>query len=326
MKTAAEIFSALGERFESFGRDDASRNIIAEATARNGWFTAEDILYAVDALRAEMLQEEKLSAWLSAYDFSGKTQKRVAIIMAGNIPLVGFFDLLCVLASGHAALVKPSNKDSVLMRYVIDALRDIEPRIPIDSYSDGCEIDAIIATGSNNTKRYFSSEFADKPSLLRGNRHSAAVLSGDESAAELDGLQSDIFRYSGLGCRNVSLLLVPRGYVPNIGAVPVNRKYAGNYRQTKALLTMTRQKFTDNSICLLTESDQFPASLSTISYFEYGSLSEAEEWLTAHDDELQCVVSNCINHPRRVAFGEAQRPRLTDYPDDNDVMRFLQSI
>ena len=327
MKSATEIFSELGERLAAFGDDIKTREIIDAAHAANGWFMPEDIRYAVNALREDMLQRDKLAEWLSKYDIDAdKPQKMVAIIMAGNIPLVGFFDLLCTVASGHRAIVKPSGKDSVLMNHIIDTLRLIDPQIAIGEYDATGEIDAVIATGSDNAKRLFKSAFAGRPSLLRGSRHSAAVLSGRETDADIAGLSADIFRYSGLGCRNVSLLFVPRGYIPKIEAANVNGKYINNYHQNRALLTMTGAAHRDMGKFILEQGDEFPTAISTIRYVEYETTAQVCEWLANRDDELQCVVTECIEHPRRVPFGMAQRPRLTDYPDDIDVMAFLQSI
>ena len=327
MKTPSDIFSELGERLAAFGNDAATSDVIAAAYTANDWFTPEDIRFAVNALREDMLQRDKLTAWLSQYDIPDvERQKNVAIIMAGNIPLVGFFDLLCVIASGNRAIIKPSSKDSVLMSYIADTLRQIEPQIAIEAYDAANRTDAVIATGSDNAKRLFKSAFSGKPSLLRGNRHSVAVLSGHETDKDIAGLNEDIFRYSGLGCRNVSMLFVPRGYIPKIEATTINDKYLNNYRQNRALLSMIGTPHTDMGGYILQQSDEFPTAISTVCYVEYDTLSEVAEWLANHDNELQCVVTECIEHPRRVPFGQAQHPRLTDYPDDNDVMAFLLSI
>ena len=328
MKRPLDIFVALGERLAYFGEDAVSRAVMERAEAENGWFTAADVRYAVRSIREDMLRREKLEPWLASYglpDAAPAKPKRVAIIMAGNIPLVGFFDLLCVVASGNHAAVKMASKDRVLMSYVIELLRDIEPEILLSEYVDE-PVDAVIATGSDNANRYFRSRFADVPSLLRGNRHSVAVLTGDESAEQLRALSEDIYRYSGLGCRNVSLIFAPDGCDVELAKCDVCAKYANNFRQTRALLAMGGVKYRESGCSLLVEGEAFSAQLSRINVVRYASLAEVGAWLEAHEEELQCVVSNSIEHSRRVAFGSAQRPTLMDYPDERDVMRFLQAL
>ena len=313
-----------------FGKDARSCKAVDEAVAANEWFTREEICMAVEAIREEMLDRERLCEWLAGYDLAAVRPKRVAVIMAGNIPLVGFFDLLCTLASGHRAIVKPSGKDSVLMRFIVELLLEIEPQTAVeirtDADLDPAEVDAVIATGSDNARRHFESAFAGKPQLLRGSRHSVAVLSGVESAAEIEGLQRDIFSYSGLGCRNVSLIFVPRGCRLRLTGKAANPKYHNNYLQHRALLRMHDEPFTDSGSCLLVAGEEFPTAISCVTLREYDSLAEVDRWLADHDDELQCVVSQCVSHSRRVPFGLSQRPRLTDYPDDVDVMKFLAAL
>ncbi len=328
MKQPLYIFTELGERLATFGEDAASRAVIERAETENGWFTEADVRYAVRAICEDMLCREKLEPWLSSYglpETAPAEPKYVAIIMAGNIPLVGFFDLLCVVASGNHAAVKMSGKDRVLMSYVVEQLRDIEPEILLSEYADEV-VDAVIATGSDNANRYFRSRFADVPSLLRGNRHSVAVLTGDESAEQLRALSEDIYRYSGLGCRNVSLIFAPKGCEIELAECDVCPKYANNLRQTRALLAMGGVEYRESGCSLLVEGAEFSAQLSRINVVRYGSLAEVCAWLESHEEELQCVVSDFVEHSRRVDFGSAQRPALTDYPDDRDVMRFLLDI
>lgn len=328
MKRPLDIFVALGERLATFGEDTPSRTIIERAKAENNWFTEVDVRYAVRAIAEDMLRRERLEPWLASYgviDAVAAEPMRVAIIMAGNIPLVGFFDLLCVVASGNHAAVKMASKDRVLMGYIIEQLREIEPEIPISEYADEA-VDAVIATGSDNANRYFRARFAHVPALLRGNRHSVAVLAGCESAEQLRALSEDIYRYSGLGCRNVSLIFAPEGSEVELVECDVCPKYANNLRQTRALLAMGGVEYRESGCSLLVEGEGFSAQLSRINVVRYRSLAEVSAWLEAHEEELQCVVSDAIEHSRRVAFGSAQRPSLTDYPDDRDVMRFLLEI
>ena len=179
-----DIFSALGYRLAAFGKTPDTVEVVRRAAVENPWFLPQEIIRAVKVIRCEMLERQRLEAWAGAYP-PVRTPKRVLVVMAGNIPLVGFFDLLCVLASGHACRVKPSSKDTVLIGYVVDLLRTIDPAIPLRMAEQGERPDAVIATGSDNANRYFRMLFGGIPSLLRGSRQSVAVLSGRETAAEL---------------------------------------------------------------------------------------------------------------------------------------------
>lgn len=320
-----ELFVTLGQRLADFGQTPQTAAVIRRAVAANPWFLPQEIIQSVDVLRSEMLDRQRLEAWAAAYP-STRTSKRVLVVMAGNIPLVGFFDLLCVLVSGHECWVKTSSKDTALMSYIVDLLKSIDSEVPLRITDSEVRPDAVIATGSDNTNRYFRTLFGGIPSLLRGSRQSVAVLSGEETPAELNGLEEDIFAYSGLGCRNVSLLFLPRGFLPALRCTAVNPKYRNNYLQTRALLRMQGVPFIDLDGALLREERSFPTALSCLHYTFYDTPDEAEEWLASHDGELQCVVSRCVQHSRRVPFGAAQHPLLTDYADDADTMRFLGTI
>lgn len=327
MKNVTEIFAALGGRLSRFGGDDVSRKAVADAVAANEWFAESDIRCAVDAICRQMLQRGKIERWLSRYPAADRAPKRVAIIMAGNIPLVGFFDLLCVIASGNIPCVKYSSKDTVLMEYVVSLLRETEPELQIEYFGQGMAADAVIATGGDSANLYFGTAFAGIPHLLRGSRHSVAVLSGDETDADLRGLSDDMFLYSGLGCRNVSLVFVPRGYLLRLPARRMCRGYHNNYLQCRAMLTMRGAGFEDNGEAVFVRgAAEFPMSLSRINIAEYDSLDDVAQWLSANDGKLQCVVSASAVHHRTVPFGQAQYPSLTDYPDDADVMEFLAKI
>ena len=318
MKHIVDIFSALGERLTRFGSDDESNRIIDEAIAANGWFTRTDILRAVEAIRTEMLDREKLAAWLSHYTKTVEP-KRVAVIMAGNIPLVGFFDLLCVVAAGHECHVKPSSKDSVLMRYIVEQLRDIEPSIAIYDYSADATYDMAIATGGDDANAYFRDHFAGTRTLLRGSRHSVAVLNGNESAEELQALHNDITAYSGLGCRSVSMLFVPRGYVPDFKrGEAANAKLRRNIQAMRATLTIEGAEFWDAGAFIMRRGEDFAQSLAVVTLREYADIEEVKKWIETNAEHIQCVVSHSD-----IPFGRAQYPALTDYADGVDTMRFL---
>ena len=322
MRQTIDTLCRLGERLQAI-----PEAVIDVAVAENPWFTPTSIRAAVEAIRREMLAREKLEAWLAPYAVPVAVPKKVLIILAGNLPLVGFFDLLCVVASGHRCLVKPSSKDRILMAHIIDELRAIDPALPIELYDGTTPPEAVIATGSDNTNRYFRARYGELPTLLRGSRQSVAVLTGEESEEELRGLEQDIWMHHGLGCRNVSLLFLKRGTeFPQIRPQAMHEKYRNNYLQTKALFQMTDQPFIDLDGAVAICQSAFPQALSALSYTYYETDAEVENWLADHDRELQCVVARSINHPRRVDFGQAQSPRLTDYPDAVDVVAFLERI
>lgn len=322
MKNAVEIFAALGERLRDFGTDAVSRRVVEEACRANGWFSPDEIVRSVGAIRTEMLDPGRLSAWLARYPLPVAAPKRVLVVMAGNIPLVGFFDLLCVLAAGHACVVKPSGKDTALVEYVVASLRAIEPHLPVSIGGDS-PVDAVIATGSDNAARYFRAHYAGLPSLLRGSRQSVAVLSGGETPEQLAGLADDIWTYSGLGCRNVSLVFCPEGYELRLTMPAVNEKYRNNYRQRRALCEMTGRPFRDLGAALAVEHRGFPTALSELSVARYRTPEEVAAWLAEHDREVQCVVTEMLPHPRQTEFGRAQSPGLTDWPDGRDVLAWL---
>lgn len=327
MKNTINIFSELNARLQN----GVPQQIAELATTQNSWFSTELIDFAVEAIRRTMLQKELLKEWIAKYEqLPHATLNRVLIVMAGNIPLVGFFDLLCVLMAGDHAIVKPSHKDRVLMEWIIGEILDIEPSIPIYIYNEGDSADKIIATGSDMAVAHFEELYKGKPALLRGSRHSAAIITHDTSNAQMQSLSEDIYTYSGLGCRNISLIFVPSDInlsdinipKPNI---ELNSKYINNYQQTKAIYQLSGVDFHDTSNSCLVESTEFPSSLSTIAIAHYSSMEEVQDWLNKHDKELQCLVAapHTINHPRRVTFGEAQYPTLYDYADGIDTMKFL---
>lgn len=321
---ALDLFSELGRRMERFGEDAPTREIVRRACAANGWFTPQETVRAVRAICDRMLRPELLAGWLERYPAAAP--RRVLVVMAGNIPLVGFFDLLCVVAAGHRCLVKPSSKDRVLMEHVVEQLRAIDPAVAVSFCGEGEPVDALIATGGDNAVRHFRTRYAGIPTLLRGHRQSVAVLSGRETPEQLALLADDIWAYSGLGCRNVSLVWIPEGYELKLKMPEVNRKYVNNYRRERALLAMTGTPFIDLGAAVVVEQREFPVALSRIACARYRSAEEVGQWLAAHDAELQCVVAECVAHSRRVGFGCAQSPGLTDWPDDRDTMAWLATL
>lgn len=323
MVSMVDIFAELGRRLQGFGDDEKSAQVIERSLLANEWFSREDVLMAIGAICEEMLDETKLKAWADYYP-AVKRQKNVGIIMAGNLPLVGFFDMLCVLIAGHRAIIKPSSKDLVLTNYIVDILKDIQCDIPIETLSEDSVVDMVIATGGDVAAQYFKKRYADIPSLIRGSRHSVAVLSGEESDEEMLGLGRDVYSYSGLGCRNVSLIFLPKGWN---GEIPKYKSSLdmkqGTYLSDKALLTMTGVQFIDLDSALAIESRTLPERLCRVHYSYYSDMAEVERWLAENDERVQCVVSQSVKHPRRVGFGRAQYPTLWNYADGVDVMKFL---
>ncbi len=319
-----DIFDQLSLRLAHFGETERSREIIDRAIDDNPWFSMQEISHSIEAIRSEMLHPQRLEQWMAHYPtLPVANPKRVGVIMAGNIPLVGFFDMLCVLMAGHTCYVKPSSKDRILVHYIINELKDIDKSTPIYISQRLDKLDAVIATGGENANRHFKEMFADTKRLLRGSRHSVAVLGGEESYDQLVALGDDIYAYSGLGCRNIAMIFTPRGRNVELPRRETSQKYSNNYRQTRALLTLSDKSFVDNGSSCLVKSEEFPQSLSTISIYEYDSLDQVESWIEEHDSDIQCIVSELITHNRCVGFGKAQQPKLMDYPDAVDVMEFL---
>lgn len=312
----------------------------AVASAHNPWFIAENINYALQTW-AEALTEQHITEWLVPYSDELKPIKeprKVAVVMAGNIPLVGFHDFLCVLISGNRFLGKLSADDAYLLPAVAKLLVTIEPSfepyIEFTAEKPGA-FDAVIATGSNNTSRYFEYYFGPYPHIIRRNRNGIALLTGNESAAELQDLSHDIFRYFDLGCRNVSMIYVPRNYnfTPlaeacrqQYGILCMHHKYMNNYTYQRAILMMNNIPFIDGGFFLITENSSIISPVSVIHYFAYDSLESLHKQLEIEDDNIQCIISSQTNFNRSVPFGKSQQPALWDYADGIDTLKFLTRI
>ena len=320
MKSCVEIFSQLGEELKVL-----PQRIIAEAERQNEWFC--QIPTAIEAICEQMLDPEKIREWIATYPIVPHTPKSVAIIMAGNIPAVGFADLMYTICSGNIPVVKYSSKDRVLMEHIVKTLQVIEPQLVIEQLTDNSRVDAVIATGSDTAALHFKAMFGSIPTLIRGSRHSVAVLSGNESCAELEGLSKDIFTYSGLGCRNVSLIFAPQGFDFQLVVPQMPQGYNNNYRHTRALMTMQGVIFNDCNGALTVEGGaEFPRHISCINICRYNSIDDVKTWLVENKERVQCVVSSENSISGAVAFGRAQYPSLNDYADNVDVMNFLLTL
>jgi len=314
---------------------DGLKHQIKLAEAHNGWFTYENILFCFNNW-SKLLTNKLINEWLLKYEFKFVKPKKVAIIMAGNIPLVGFHDFLSVLLSGHSVLVKQSSNDTHLLPYLAKYLEHIEPDFKgrITFTENKLEdFDAVIATGSNNTARYFEYYFKGKPSIIRKNRNSVAVLSGSESNKDLKGLSEDIFRYYGLGCRNVSKLFVPKGYdfdnffmaIYHWHPIINKAKYANNYDYNKAVYLMSEFDLLENGFLMLKEDRSHASPIATIFYEYYGSKEELQDQLNYDKSKIQCVVSKGFSEDE-IAFGQTQNPSLMAYADNTDTIEFLLRI
>ena len=314
---------------------DDFASLIALSQSHNGWFTPEQVLHSIQSW-ARALTEDNLNQWLSNYDFSKIEPKKVGLILAGNIPLVGFHDFLSVLISGHDVLVKTSSNDQYLLKFLANYLIAVEPNLNskitfVEGKLEG--FDAVIATGSNNTARYFEYYFKEKPSIIRKNRNSVAVLDGTESHEDLVGLGEDIFRYFGLGCRNVSKLFVPKGYnfdnffkaMYEYRDVIHYEKYANNYDYNKAVFLMSNFQLLDNEFLTIKEDVSYSSPISSVFYEFYENLEEIKSRLHTDAEQIQCVVSNNLIE-NSVAFGQTQQPKLWDYADNVDTLAFLNSL
>ncbi|MGV7107399.1 acyl-CoA reductase [Flavobacterium sp. U410] len=315
---------------------DQFASIIENQQHLNGWFTKEQVVHAVQAW-ANALTTDNLNQWLQSYHFSdNKKPKIVGLILAGNIPLVGFHDVLSVLISGNIAKIKLSSNDQQLLKAIVKYLVALNPE-----FADRIQLvegklenfDAVIATGSNNTARYFEYYFREKPSIIRKNRNSVAVLTGKETKEDLIGLGEDIFRYFGLGCRNVSKIFIPKDYdfktffeaMYEYGDIIHYEKYANNYDYNKAVFLMSNFKLLDNEFLTLKEDEGYSSPISSVFYEYYDSLDIIKDRLKNDVEKIQCIVSKNVLE-QSIPFGKTQQPELWDYADNVDTLDFLLNL
>ncbi|MBL0737159.1 acyl-CoA reductase [Flavobacterium sp. GN10] len=349
LETKKSVFVELGKFLSQFSEDasvqksdvlyndiffDDFNNLIHLSQSHNGWYTPEQVYFSIQSW-AEALTKENIDKWLSAYkiDENNENPKTVALILAGNIPLVGFHDFLAVLITGNRALIKTSSNDQHLLpflaKYLIAVDENFKDKI---TFVEGKleNFDAVIATGSNNTARYFEYYFKDKPSIIRKNRNSAAILTGKETNEDLEALGEDIFRYFGLGCRNVSKLFIPKDYsfeaffqaMFKYQDVIHYEKYANNYDYNKAVFLMSNFKLLDNGFLTLKEDSSYASPISSVFYEYYESIEKLQKRLLEDTDQIQCIVSDNLT-ANSIAFGETQKPQLWDYADNVDTITFL---
>jgi hypothetical protein len=322
-------FIKLGEKISNLSKEELDE-LQLRARLENAWFTPENTKRALDGI-TELLNEKKLREWLSKYDLNAEVPKIVGIVMAGNIPMVGFHDLLCVLLSGHFAAVKISSQDSFLTKKLISWILEVEPKFKksLEIRERLNNIDAVIATGSDNTARYFEFYFKDIPHIIRKNRSSIAILTGNETAEELKKLGQDIFWYYGLGCRNVSKVLVPLGYKPDFFYESIqeyeeiihHHKFRNNYDYNKSIYLVNSEPHLDNGFLLWRASNDLVSPISVLFYQEMENDEAIKEYLANNSEKIQCVVGNGY-----IPFGMAQLPDPWDYADHVDTLAFLSKL
>ena len=336
-----ELLAELGH-FLSADPGEDLQQVMQRSYAENRWFTPENIQKALRAIATGFLDQKKLQTWAAQYAIAANPHpsKTVGLVMAGNIPLVGFHDWLCVFVAGQRAKVKLSEKDKYLLPFLVNKLGEwhFESREYTEFLSETDKligIDAVIATGSNNTARYFEQYFGKYAHIIRRNRNGIAVLSGREASAELHALGLDIFSYFGLGCRNVSKLYVPAGYDfdPLLEALHAYRdiihhdKYKNNFDYNCTLFILNNIPFRNNGCLLLREDPSLQSRISSVHYAYYNRMEQLLDELNQNQAAIQCVVGNStLPGWRVVPFGHAQEPGLADYPDGVDVMHFLTNL
>lgn len=310
-------------------------NEIENAEINNRWFSKKEVLFAL-SYWGQLLSYDSLSQWTKAYVFNS-SPKNIGVVQAGNIPLVGFHDFLSVLISGHSFMGKTSTKDDKLPKFLSKVLLNIEPQFK-DSvlWTDRLvNYDAVIATGSNNTSRYFEYYFGQKPNIIRGNRASWAILTGHETDEELFQLGHDIFRYYGLGCRNISKLFVPENYnfeaffkaIEPFSYVYDNNKYANNYDYNQSIYLMNLVDFLQNGFLILKEEIGHHSPLSVVYFEKYKNIESVFSRIENEKENIQCICGSfATSYTNIIPFGQAQIPQLWDYADDINTLEFLSNL
>ena len=336
LKERLNAFITLGEQLQKLEKSHLN-NLYQNAQAHNSWFSEREVKASLNGL-ISYLEEKNLRNWIAEYKISdNQTPKKVGVIMAGNIPMVGIHDFITVLLSGNILLAKLSSQDPFLIKEIARMLVEIAPKFSkqIEFVEQMKEIDAIIATGSNNTARYFEHYFSKYPNVIRKNRSSCAVLKGDETVEILKKLSDDILQYYGLGCRNVSKVFIPKDFKKEFlmealeessKAALQNHKYANNYDYNKSIYLLNQVPHLDNGFLMLTESEVLVSPISVLYYEYYENETELNEKLKEVQNEIQCIVSHNAWWENSVDFGKAQCPTISDYADNVDTMDFLLEL
>ncbi len=334
LESRITAFVQLGEYLTALS-GDALTDLSSKVTQENPWFTRDQVAVALRGV-SKLLDMKKLKGWIASYDLNAIHQKTIGVAMAGNIPMVGFHDFLCVLISGHRLKAKLSSKDSVLMRYLSQRLIEIEPAFgdAIQFSERLLEIDAMIATGSDNTARYFEYYFRNIPHIIRKNRSSCAVILGEESDTELNHLGADVFTYYGLGCRSISKIYAPEKYDltklfnpwDKYIATIHHHKYFNNYEYQKSILLVNKVPFFDNGFILLKEDAALVSPISVLFFEWYADQEDLRQKIAHQAEKTQCIVSAQKWFAGSEDFGQAQFPAVSDYSDKVDTLTFLAGV
>jgi len=330
-------FVKLGEYLSKIDLDDVKYKdllfCLNKTFENNKWFTIENLIYALNCW-ADQLNETNINLWLKKYSINNSiSKKKVALILAGNIPIVGFHDLLCVLITGNIAVVKYSSSDPFLIPFLINKLIIFESTFKNSvefSKERLSNFDMVIATGSNNSSRYFEYYFSKVPNLIRKNRSGVAVLNGNEFKKDLDLFAIDIVSYFGLGCRNISKVFLPIGYDLNLifgalykhSSLLDSNKYANNYDYNKAVFLMSQIEFSENGFFILKEDPSYFSPVSCLNYEYYEKLECVTKTILNDSDKIQCIVSN-LDFPKSISLGTTQNPKLWEYADGKDTIDFI---
>ncbi|KXH81075.1 acyl-CoA reductase [Chryseobacterium kwangjuense] len=334
IKLSAYIKEFLAKDHEAYNENDTEFELLLKRSEiENPWFTLENQKFALKQW-TELLTGENLNNWLRNYSVAN-VSKKVGLILAGNIPLVGFHDVISVVLSGHIPLIKLSSKDKYMVPFLLKKWNEFsDGAVQFEMVEKLENFDAVIATGSNNTARYLEYYFKDHLSIIRKNRTSVAVLKGDETNEELQLLAEDIFRYFGLGCRNVTRIFIPEDFVIDklfenfLGFQDIinHNKYANNYDYNRAVYLLNLDKFWDNNFVMLKEDEKLFSPLSVINFSRYSSLDDVKSFISENEENIQCIVAKNTLGLDSVAFGEAQHPSLDTYADNVDTMKFLEVV
>ncbi|MBV8327526.1 acyl-CoA reductase [Chryseobacterium sp.] len=334
IKLSDYIKAFLSKKTEDYNEDDADFGLLLKKSEiENPWFTVDNQKFALQQW-ADLLTEENIKNWLKNYSVSA-ISKKVGLILAGNIPLVGFHDVISVVLSNHIPLIKLSSKDKYMIPFLLKKWKEFsDGQVPFELVERLENFDAVIATGSNNTARYLEYYFKNHLSIIRKNRTSVAVLKGNETPEELQLLAKDIFQYFGLGCRNVTRVFIPQDFVIDrlfesfidFRDIINHHKYANNYDYNRAVYLLNQEKFWDNNFVMLKEDDKLFSPLSVINFSRYDSLEEVKDFITENEENIQCVVAKKDLGLVSVEFGEAQNPGLDTYADNVDTMKFLEGV
>ncbi len=324
-----DLLERLGRFMAS--EDEAWQAAKRKATAQNPWFIPEFIDLAVNNIARKFLSPQGLQTVIEQYKIDDRIEpKKVGIVMAGNIPLVGFHDLLCTFLTGQCAVIKPSSKDEALILFLVAKLKEFDANatscLTISERLTGC--DAYIATGSNTSSTYFDYYFGKYPHIIRRNRTSVAILTGRESDEELDALADDVYLFFGLGCRNVTKLYVPKDFdferllnaFTKYNHLADYSKYKNNYDYNLAILLLNHQRYMSNESLLLVEDPSIFSPIAQLNYEHYNDIADVYKQL-AQSNAVQCIVGT-----NAVAFGKAQQPGICDYADGADTVEFLLSL